>query len=71
MPPSPDQTSVTSALIGAPAKPQTAVFVIVDVGGGSNITNASATSTVFTPGNTFASVYDKLSFGLMKMSGDV
>ena len=66
-----DETSVTSALIGAPAKPQTAVFVIVDVGGGSNVTNAMATSSVFSPGNNFASVYDKLSFGIMKMSGDV
>ena len=66
-----DETSVTSALIGSPAKPQTAVFVIVDVGGGSNVTNAMATSTVFSPGNNFASVYDKLSFGIMKMTGDV
>jgi hypothetical protein len=66
-----DDTSVTSALIGAPAKPQTAVFVIVDVGGGSNVTNAMATSSVFSPGNNFASVYDKLSFGIMKMGGDV
>ena len=49
-----DETSVTSALIGAPAKPQTAVFVIVDVGGGSNVTNAMATSSVFSPGNNFA-----------------
>ena len=66
-----DETSVTSALIGSPAKPQTAVFVIVDVGGGSNVTNAMATSSVFSPGNNFASVYDKLSFGIMKMGGDV
>ena len=67
----PDETSLTSALIGAPAKPQTAVFVIVDVGGGLNVTNAMATSSVFSPGNNFASVYDKLSFGIMKMGGDV
>ena len=66
-----DETSVTSALIGSPAKPQTSVFVIVDVGGGSNVTNAMATSSVFSPGNNFASVYDKLSFGIMKMGGDV
>jgi len=71
IPNSPDVGSVTSALIGAPAKPRTAVFVIVDVGGGSNVTNAMATSTVFTPGNNFATVYDKLSFGIMKLSGDV
>ena len=68
--PAPAET-VTSALIGSPAKPQTAVFVIVDLGGGSNITNASADTTVFNPGNNFASVYDKLSFGIMKMTGNV
>ena len=65
------ETAVTSALIGAPAKPETAVFVIVDIGSGSNVTNAMATSTVFSPGNNFSTVYDKLSFGIMKMSGDV
>jgi len=64
-------TTVTSALIGATPKPQTAVFVIVDVGGGSNVTNDMATSTVFNPGSTFSSVYDKMSFGIMKMTGDV
>jgi hypothetical protein len=71
VPPPADQTSVTSALIGAPAKPQTAVFVIVDIGSGSNITNDSANTTVFNPGSTFASVYDQISFGIMKMTGDV
>src|SRR5678815_5101793 len=69
--PAAEETSVTSALIGAPAKPRTAVFVIVDVGGGSNVTNAAATSSVFSPGNNFSSVYDKLSFGIQKMNGDV
>jgi hypothetical protein len=70
--PAPAETSIVSALIGAPAKPRTAVFVIVDVGGGAGtVTAASATTTVFSPGNNFASVYDKLSFGIQKMSGDV
>src|SRR5262249_43540116 len=67
----PAEDTITSALIGATPKPQTAVFVIVDVGGGSNITNDSANSTVFNPGSTFSSVYDKMSFGIMKMTGDV
>ncbi|HEY7372551.1 MAG TPA: MYXO-CTERM sorting domain-containing protein [Polyangia bacterium] len=66
-----DESSVTSALIGATPKPQTSVFVIVDVGGGSNITNDKANMTVFDPGTTFAAVYDKISFGILKMSGDV
>ena len=66
-----EETSVTSALIGAPAKPRTAVFVLVDVGGGVNITADAANTTVFSPGNNFTSVYDKLSFGIQKMSGDV
>jgi len=67
----PADDTITSALIGANPRPQTAVFVIVDLGGGSNVTNDMANTTVFSPGNNFASVYNKLSFGIMKMTGDV
>ncbi len=71
VPPAPEST-ITSALIGAPAKPRTAVFVMVDIGGGAGtLTAATANTNVFSPGNNFASVYDKLSFGIQKMSGDV
>lgn len=62
---------ISSALIGSSPKPRTAVFVIVDVGAGSKLTNDSASSTVFTPGKNFADVYNQLSYGIIQMSGTV
>ena len=38
-------------------------FVLVDVGGGVNLTTASANSTVFSPGKNFAGQYNLMSFG--------
>ncbi len=61
----------TSELVGASPRPRTAVFVIVDVGGGSKLTSDVATSTVFTPGKNFADVYNQISYGILQMSGTV
>jgi MYXO-CTERM domain-containing protein len=61
----------TSELVGATPKPRTAVFVIVDVGGGTKLTNDVANSTVFTPGKNFADVYNQISYGIIQMSGTV
>jgi hypothetical protein len=62
---------VSSALVGSAPRPRTAVFVIVDVGGGTKLTNDGATSTLFTPGKNFADVYNQISYGIIQMSGDV
>jgi hypothetical protein len=61
----------SAALVGSAPKPRTAVFVIVDVGGGTKLTNDGATSTLFTPGKNFADVYNQISYGIIQMSGDV
>jgi MYXO-CTERM domain-containing protein len=61
----------TSALIGSSPKPRTAVFVIVDIGGGSQLNNDFANSTVFTPGKNFADVYNQISYGILQISGTV
>jgi MYXO-CTERM domain-containing protein len=61
----------TSELVGSSPKPRTAVFVIVDIGAGSKLTNDVAASTVFTPGKNFADVYNQLSYGIIQMSGTV
>ena len=63
--------SFESAIIGADPKPRTAAFVLVDLGSGVNTTADSANSKVFTPGSTFAAVYDQMSYGILKFSGDV
>ena len=64
MPRAPPLTTVTP-------KTNKNAFVLVDVGGGVNVTAAMATSSVFTPGNNFANMYNVLSFGGMIYSGDV
>ena len=46
-------------------------FVMVDVGGGVNLTTASANSTVFSPGKNFAGQYSLMSFGGEIYTGDV
>ena len=46
-------------------------FVLVDVGGGVNLTTASANSTVFSPGKNFAGQYNLMSFGGELYTGDV
>jgi hypothetical protein len=53
--------------------PQTVnnAVVLVDVGGGVNLTMASATSTFFSPGKNFANQYNLNSFGGQSYVGDV
>jgi MYXO-CTERM domain-containing protein len=52
-------------------KTQKNAFVLIDVGGGVNLTTASATSTIFTPGKNFAGQYSLLSYGGAVYSGDI
>ena len=66
-----EELAVVRALTSVSPKMQKNAFVLIDVGGGINITNATATANVFSPGNNFASVYDTLSFGSMLYTGDV
>jgi MYXO-CTERM domain-containing protein len=72
-----------SALIGAPAKSQTVAWVQMDVnGGGVNQTAAQANALIFAnnPGPVFGTAagnrsvvqyYDEVSYGTMKLSGQV
>jgi hypothetical protein len=66
-----EDVSIVRALTTGTPKMNTNAFVLVDVGGGVNVTSATANSNVFSPGNNFANVYNTLSYGNMIYTGDV
>lgn len=66
-----DDVSIVRALTAGAPKMNTNAFVLVDTGGGVNITSATANTNVFSPGNNFANVYNTLSYGSMLYTGDV
>ncbi len=71
VPPGVEELAVVRALTSVSPKMQKNAFVLIDLGGGINISNATATANVFSPGNNFANVYNTLSYGSMLYTGEV
>ena len=66
-----DIATVRSTLTTVTPKQNKNAFVLVDLGGGVNVTAAAANTSVFSPGTNFANVYNILSYGSMNYVGDV
>jgi len=63
--------SIARALTSVTPQTVKSAVVLVDVGGGVNLTTASAMSTFFSPGKNFANAYSLNSFGGQIYTGDI